>query len=118
MDSCSDEPYEVKKLLKQPIIRVLHGLGYEITRYRPPFPRDFRQTEVDLFCQVAPYTMTSPEAVYVLPEAVRYIASTDVPGAIVECGVWKGGSMMAIAKTLLDLVQADTDPQHFDTSQG
>jgi hypothetical protein len=62
--------------------------------------------------------MTSPEAVYVLAEAVRYIVSTDVPGAIVECGVWKGGSMMAVAKTLLDLGQNDIDLYLFDTFEG
>jgi hypothetical protein len=41
-----------------------------------------------------------------------------VPGAIVECGVWKGGSMMAAALTLLRLGVSDRDLYLFDTFQG
>jgi O-methyltransferase len=81
-------------------------------------PRDFQQKEIDLYREVAPYTMTSPEAVYALAEAVRHIHSSEVPGAIVECGVWKGGSMMAVARTLLDLNQTDIDLYLFDTFEG
>jgi hypothetical protein len=33
----------------------------------------------------------------------QIIIRHNVPGSIVECGVWKGGSMMAVAKTLLEL---------------
>lgn len=35
--------------------------------------------------------------------AVEYIVGGHIEGAIVECGVWKGGSMMAAALTLLRL---------------
>jgi cephalosporin hydroxylase len=54
---------------------------------------------------VQPFTMTSPERILALREAVRHIVRHKVPGAIVECGVWKGGSMMATARTLLALGQ-------------
>jgi len=41
-----------------------------------------------------------------------------IPGAIVECGVWRGGSMMAVALTLLEL-QAATRPLYlYDTFDG
>jgi O-methyltransferase len=108
----------VKALVKRPLRRALHGLGYEITRIRPLWPRDFQQTEVDLYREVAPYTMTSPEAIYALAQAVRYVVSSAIPGAIVECGVWKGGSMMAVARTLYGLGQIDTDLYLFDTFEG
>ena len=36
--------------------------------------------------------MTTPEAIYVLAGAVRHVVSNGLPGAIVECGVWKGGA--------------------------
>ena len=42
---------------------------------------------------VRPYTMTSAERVAALVEAVRYLASANVEVLIVECGVWRGGSL-------------------------
>jgi len=56
---------------------------------------------------VAPFTRTGAERVYALIQAIKYIAQADVPGAIVECGVWRGGSMMPVAKTLLELQRVD-----------
>ncbi len=35
--------------------------------------------------------------------AVEYVVGANIQGAIVECGVWRGGSMMAAALTLLRL---------------
>jgi hypothetical protein len=51
--------------------------------------------------QAGPYTMTSKESILALRDSVNYIVSNQVPGDIVECGVWRGGSMMACALTLL-----------------
>ena len=48
-------------------------------------------------------TMTSPQRIQALIDATRYIVRADVPGAIVECGVWRGGSMMAVAHVLMEL---------------
>lgn len=62
--------------------------------------------------------MTSPEAIIVLANAVHYVVRTCVPGAIVECGVWRGGSMMAVARTLLELGRTDVDLYLFDTFEG
>ena len=39
-----------------------------------------------------PFTMTSIERMYGLYRAVRYVVDQDIPGDIVECGVWMGGS--------------------------
>ena len=35
-------------------------------------------------------------------KSVEYILKHNIPGDIVECGVWKGGSMMAVARTLMN----------------
>jgi hypothetical protein len=45
--------------------------------------------------------MTSIERMYALYKATEYIVSNQVPGEVVECGVWKGGSSMMCALTLL-----------------
>lgn len=62
--------------------------------------------------------MTSPERVFALRSAVRYIVQNGIPGDIVECGVWKGGSMMAVARTLLELGDRTRVLHLFDTFEG
>ncbi len=62
--------------------------------------------------------MTSPERVYALCDAVRYIVEGDVRGALVECGVWRGGSAMAMALTLLEHGVRDRELHLFDTFEG
>ncbi len=66
-------------------------------------PPDFDVDTRNLIEAVQPFTMTSPERIASFREALRHVSRHNVPGAIVECGVWKGGSMMAAAKTLLAL---------------
>ena len=68
--------------------------------------------------RVRRHTMTSPRRIAALCDGVEYAVRAGVPGAIVECGVWKGGSMMAAALTLLRLDAADRDIFLFDTFQG
>ncbi len=65
------------------------------------FPPDMSEADVALFLAVAPFTMTSPERVIALRDAVNYVCDSELPGAFVECGVWRGGSMMVTAQTLL-----------------
>ncbi len=67
-------------------------------------------------CQ--PYTMTSIERMYALFNAVRYVVSADLPGAFVECGVWRGGSMMLVAETLKLLGCTDRPLYLYDTFRG
>lgn len=67
---------------------------------------------------VRPYTMTSPERIRALCSATRYIEEAGIHGAVVECGVWRGGSMMAVARTLMRLGKQDRDLYLFDTFEG
>jgi O-methyltransferase len=67
---------------------------------------------------VRDFTMTSHWQIFALIVAVRYVVDQRVPGDIVECGVWRGGSMQAIARTLLDRDAADRDLHLFDTFEG
>ncbi|MDN5941785.1 MAG: TylF/MycF family methyltransferase [Nitrospira sp.] len=67
---------------------------------------------------VQPYTMTSPERIRALCSAVRYIEEAGLEGAVVECGVWRGGSMMAVARTLLNRGATDRELFLFDTFEG
>jgi O-methyltransferase len=82
------------------------------------FPQDFDELDVELCRRVGPYTMTTPPRIYALVRAVEYVAARKLPGAIVECGVWRGGGMMAAALTLQRLGVTDRDLYLFDTFEG
>jgi O-methyltransferase len=66
----------------------------------------------------APYTMTSEERMYALWKAVLHIIDQDVPGALVECGVWRGGSSMLAAMTLVSRGECSRDLYLYDTFSG
>lgn len=49
----------------------------------------------DIVTRVQPFSMTSPERLAAFVDAMRYVDRRGLAGAVVECGVWKGGSSMA-----------------------
>lgn len=64
------------------------------------------------------FTMTSKERMYSLYKSVEYIIETKIPGDFVECGVWRGGSSMLIAHTLMELKATDRKIYLYDTFTG
>lgn len=68
--------------------------------------------------KVRPYTMTSRARAFALWSAVNTVIDNGTQGAFVECGVWKGGSSMLIALTLLSRGITDRDLFLFDTFTG
>jgi hypothetical protein len=84
----------------------------------PNFPIDFDEDDQQLYRRVEAFTMTTPPRIYALARAVDYVVRRRIPGAVVECGVWRGGSMMAAALTLLRLDVTDRDLYLFDTFAG
>jgi hypothetical protein len=65
-----------------------------------------------------PYTMTSPARVQALIDATRHVVARGIPGDLVECGVWRGGSVLAMILTLQDVGVTDRDIHLFDTFEG
>jgi len=82
------------------------------------FPDDYDEDAREVIRAVKPWTMTSREKVYGLVLATRYITRHHIPGDIVECGVWRGGSMQAAALTLLSLGDTHRHLHLFDTFEG
>lgn len=101
------------------LLRLRHALfesrGWTIRRSYPP---DFDAGLVEMIERVRPYTITSTERLASLITSVQHVISADLPGAIVECGVWRGGSMMAAALELRRLGIEDRDLYLFDTFTG
>jgi O-methyltransferase len=100
--------------------RFFRNIGYDLVERRsiPELPVDFSQEVVEIIQLVRPYTMTSVERIAALIQAVKYVGKARIPGSVVECGVWRGGSMMAVAHTLKRSGQGDRDLYLFDTFEG
>jgi O-methyltransferase len=101
--------------LRNSILRALAKRGYGVRR---KYDADVPAEVIDVVERVRPYTMTSPRTVVGLCEAVEYLERSRIGGAFVECGVWRGGSMMAAALTLLRLGGGERDLNLFDTFAG
>jgi O-methyltransferase len=94
-----------------------HRFGLDLVPYQR-VPADLSPADRELVEFVRPYTMTSPERIFGLTNATRFLVAEGIKGDVVECGVWRGGSMMAVARTLLYLDAADRDLHLFDTYTG
>jgi hypothetical protein len=110
----------IKNLVKKPLNR----FGVDVVPYVPPevsefqdFP-DLSEEERRIVSAVKPFTMTSVERIVCLMNAVSYVSDNNVRGDIVECGVWRGGSMMTVALTLLARGDTSRNLYLYDTYEG
>lgn len=117
--------HTVKKTLLRTINRFASPFGHKLGALRAnespnilAFPKDFTRSEIEIWSKVQNYTMTSPERIISLIRAVQYIQKYEIPGAIVECGVWRGGSMMAVAHALMCQNILDRELYLYDTFAG
>jgi O-methyltransferase len=110
---------------------LIRGTGYKLVRAdsAPPkpkpaparrrrLPKHWDEEARETIRAVKPYTMTAPEKLFALILATRYVVDHGIDGSIVECGVWRGGSMHAVARTLLARGVTDRDLHLFDTFAG
>ena len=109
--------------VKKAIQKTFRRIGIDVSRVKsakdePPFPPDFDAATQELCQSVQPFTMTSPERIFALREAINHVVRHKIHGDIVECGVWKGGSMMVAARTLQDLGETSRHLYLFDTFEG
>jgi O-methyltransferase len=81
-------------------------------------PADLESEWIETIERVSPFTMTGPERLAAVCSATEYVVRHEVPGSFVECGVWRGGSVMAMALTLQRLGTMDRDLYLFDTFRG
>lgn len=82
------------------------------------FPSDFNEEEIKLIKSVDGITMTSQERLVSLIRGLDYICDNKIEGDIVECGVWRGGSMALAARKLSLLKQEYRKLFLFDTFEG
>jgi hypothetical protein len=94
------------------VMRYRAGTGHEV------LPIDLSEEDRKIIQSVRPFTMVSLDGLIALISAVRYIVRCGISGDIVECGVWRGGSMMAAALTLLAEKDMSRHLYLYDTFEG
>jgi hypothetical protein len=92
---------------------VLHKGGVE-----PNFLADLTADEKATITAVADRTMIQPHNIAQLCRCVEYIERHRISGALAECGVWRGGAVMAMLRTLSRLGVTNRDVYLFDTFAG
>lgn len=109
-------------MLKTAIKSVARRLGLDIRRREPVeerFPVEFGAFERDLVREILgqELTMVSKERLVATIMACRHVAEAGVPGAFVECGVWRGGNALAAAAMFKEY-GIERDLILFDTFSG
>ena len=104
-------------IIKETVKKTLSRFGYRIENI-PSDETVIDEEFGDIYQKCRPYTMTSKERMYALYKAVRYVTETNIQGDFVECGIWKGGSAMIIALTLLGMNRTDKTIYLYDTFEG
>lgn len=83
--------------LKALVQQSFAALGFEIKRISGaenfPYP-EASAAEIATVRTFEPYTMSGIPRQWSLLRCIDYIDAHGIPGAIVECGVWRGGNMM------------------------
>jgi O-methyltransferase len=101
-------------MLKSVVRKMLARRGLAIVRTATDLP----SADMAIIERVRAFTATSPERLIGLIDAVNYVVRNKIPGAFVECGVWRGGSMMAVAFALMRREDISRDLFLFDTYEG
>ena len=95
--------------------KILRRFGYRLSKLPETNPNDPFER---LHERVRKYTMTSRDRQRALFDAVTYLEANGIEGPIVECGVWKGGSAMLAALTLMEHGNTDRTLYLYDTYAG
>ncbi len=95
--------------------KALRNRGIAVSR---EYGQDLTPQTVATIKAVRPYTMTTVQRIEAVVSATHHVVEHDIPGAFVESGVWMGGSIMAAARTLVELGVTDRDLYLYDTFEG
>ena len=100
---------------------MLEKAGYRLAKLETkntPLHFDMDREFEEIFQVTKRYTMNSMPNMYALYKAIDYVAKCGVPGDFVECGVWKGGSAMIAAFTLIAMGDTSRHLWLYDTYAG
>lgn len=104
--------------MKYIVNKILHKVGLSFVEGIRPIAPDMDETFHSIHKQTRHYTMTSNERMYSLYKAIEYLSAKRIVGDIVECGVWRGGSAMICAYSLVRFDDTDRAIYLYDTYKG
>lgn len=107
----------MKKIVKAALARSGWELGRTADRVQGVLA-DLSDADRAIVSRVDRFTMTSLERRASLLGAVDHIVSNGIAGDVVECGVWRGGSMMLVALALMARGDTSRHLYLFDTFEG
>lgn len=107
----------MKKIVKAALARSGWELGRTADRVQGVLA-DLSEADRAIVSRVDRFTMTSLERRASLLGAVDHIVSNGIAGDVVECGVWRGGSMMLVALALMARGDTSRHLYLFDTFEG
>ena len=109
----------LKNRVKAFIAQIISLLGYEIRPIKPEIkPVEYQEEDNLIWETIKSETMTSFLNFWFLLKSVDYLIENNIRGSLVECGVWRGGSSMAIALRLVQHKSLEEDIYLFDTFSG
>ena len=109
-------------MIKNSLRKLLNKFGIEISRYEKntSFPWEADREEIELIENLMALnsknnfkerlTMCSIKRLWAAISATKYVIREKIQGDIIECGVWRGGCSIAIAKTIKRLNSSKTMP--------
>ena len=106
-------------MFKLAVNSILGLLGWQIRKVpKGGFYYDMEKLFFPIYHKCKAFSMTSVERMYSLYKAIEYIHQYQIPGDIVECGNWRGGSVMLSAMTLQKLNDTNKKIYLYDTFEG
>jgi len=89
------------------------------TSWRPSRADEERSASLeDVLREIRPFTMVQSESLVELALQVRSVLVEEIPGNLVECGVWRGGSAFLMAKCLQQAGVTNRKVWLFDSFEG
>ena len=107
-------------------LKLVRKKALELLMERPdPLPIEASQNDKNLIELCGKYSLTGSVRMWALIQALKYIQKHNIEGNLVECGVWKGGSLglMSLLSEQLDISKkvfgfdtfdGMTDPEEVD----
>tara|TARA_Y100001968_G_scaffold315855_1_gene342948 strand:+ start:1108 stop:1899 length:792 start_codon:yes stop_codon:yes gene_type:complete len=99
-------------MIKSRIKKILNKFGVEIKKFEPEttYPWEADREEIELIEELMALnsknkskdrlTMCSIKRLWAAISATKYVIREKIDGDIIECGVWRGGCSIAMAKTI------------------
>src|SRR3989338_8413819 len=107
------------RIINRTINNILGAFNCKIVKRKGVFFDRAKEDEfMEIYEKCRDFTETSVEKMYSLYKATRYVVERKIPGDLVECGVYKGGSAMVMAHTLNKMRVADRKIYLYDTFAG